>query len=211
MAVDSPAPAATPLIALLAPMQIELDPLVRELSLEAHDDGIWRGATADCHVFALLTTMVDFSDTGEIGLLIDQGHVVLREATIGNGGILPGKELAFTFGTLLAVYLSGLGLGGGLGSIVASRVRDVTTAPRVLGSSVGAAPHRLHTGSAVCPRSCLQRQRRRPPRRRPCAVRRGAPRPPDPGPRGRVPPGPPPPPRPLWRSTSPIVIRPMIT
>ena len=50
----------------------------------------------------LLTTMVDFSDTGEIGLLIDQGHVVLREATIGNGGILPGKELAFTFGTLRA-------------------------------------------------------------------------------------------------------------
>jgi polyhydroxyalkanoate synthase len=50
----------------------------------------------------LLTTMVDFSDTGDIGLLIDEGHVVLREATIGNGGILPGKELAFTFGTLRA-------------------------------------------------------------------------------------------------------------
>jgi polyhydroxyalkanoate synthase len=50
----------------------------------------------------LLTTMIDFSDTGDIGLLIDQGHVVLREATIGNGGILPGKELAFTFGTLRA-------------------------------------------------------------------------------------------------------------
>jgi polyhydroxyalkanoate synthase subunit PhaC len=50
----------------------------------------------------LLTTMIDFADTGDIGLLIDQGHVVLREATIGNGGILPGKELAFTFGTLRA-------------------------------------------------------------------------------------------------------------
>ena len=50
----------------------------------------------------LLTTMVDFRDTGDIGLLIDAGHVVLREATIGNGGILPGKELAFTFGTLRA-------------------------------------------------------------------------------------------------------------
>jgi polyhydroxyalkanoate synthase subunit PhaC len=50
----------------------------------------------------LLTTMVDFRDTGDIGLLIDQGHVALREATIGNGGILPGKELAFTFGTLRA-------------------------------------------------------------------------------------------------------------
>src|SRR6476646_6836726 len=50
----------------------------------------------------LLTTMVDFADTGEIGLLIDQNSVALREATIGSGGILPGKELAFTFGTLRA-------------------------------------------------------------------------------------------------------------
>src|SRR3984893_11724075 len=39
----------------------------------------------------LLTTMLDFSDTGEIGLLIDHGSVALREATIGKGGILPGK------------------------------------------------------------------------------------------------------------------------
>ncbi len=50
----------------------------------------------------LLTTMIDFADTGEIGLLIDQNSVSLREATIGRGGILPGKELAFTFGTLRA-------------------------------------------------------------------------------------------------------------
>ena len=50
----------------------------------------------------LLTTMLDFADTGEIGLLIDAGSVALREATIGNGGIMPGKELAFTFGTLRA-------------------------------------------------------------------------------------------------------------
>jgi polyhydroxyalkanoate synthase len=50
----------------------------------------------------LLTTMLDFSDTGEIGLLIDAGSVALREATIGKGGIMPGKELAFTFGTLRA-------------------------------------------------------------------------------------------------------------
>lgn len=50
----------------------------------------------------LLTTMIDFGDTGEIGLLIDLPSVAMREATIGNGGILPGKELAFTFGTLRA-------------------------------------------------------------------------------------------------------------
>jgi len=50
----------------------------------------------------LLTTMLDFSDTGEVGLLIDAGSVAIREATIGKGGIMPGKELAFTFGTLRA-------------------------------------------------------------------------------------------------------------
>lgn len=50
----------------------------------------------------LLTTMIDFVDTGEIGLLVDQNYVALREATIGRGGIMPGKELAFTFGTLRA-------------------------------------------------------------------------------------------------------------
>jgi polyhydroxyalkanoate synthase subunit PhaC len=53
-------------------------------------------------ILTLLTTMLDFSDTGEIGLLIDAASVALREATIGKGGILPGKELAFTFGTLRA-------------------------------------------------------------------------------------------------------------
>jgi len=50
----------------------------------------------------LLTTMVDFADTGEIGLLIDETSIALREAMIGRGGILPGKELAFTFGKLSA-------------------------------------------------------------------------------------------------------------
>ena len=50
----------------------------------------------------LLTTMLDFSDTGEMGLLLDEASVAMREATIGQGGILPGKELAFTFGTLRA-------------------------------------------------------------------------------------------------------------
>ena len=53
-------------------------------------------------ILTLLTTMLDFADTGEIGLLIEAASVALREATIGKGGILPGKELAFTFGTLRA-------------------------------------------------------------------------------------------------------------
>ena len=34
--------------------------------------------------------------------MLDESSLALREATIGSGGILPGKELAFTFGTLRA-------------------------------------------------------------------------------------------------------------
>lgn len=50
----------------------------------------------------LLTTMLDFSDTGEISIMVDENYVRTREATIGQGGILPGKELAFVFSTLRA-------------------------------------------------------------------------------------------------------------
>lgn len=50
----------------------------------------------------LLTTMLDFADTGDMGVMIDESSVAMREAAIGRGGILPGKELAFTFGTLRA-------------------------------------------------------------------------------------------------------------
>ena len=47
-----------------------------------------------------MTTMLDFSDPGEIGLLIDEAGVTAREGTIGGGGIMPGNELAFVFSTL---------------------------------------------------------------------------------------------------------------
>ena len=50
----------------------------------------------------LLTTMLDFSDTGEIGALVSEESVAAREAAIGNGGIMPAKELAFTFSSLRA-------------------------------------------------------------------------------------------------------------
>ena len=50
----------------------------------------------------LLTTMLDFSDTGEISIMVDENYVAAREAAIGQGGILPGKELAFVFSTLRA-------------------------------------------------------------------------------------------------------------
>jgi polyhydroxyalkanoate synthase subunit PhaC len=50
----------------------------------------------------LLTTMLDFSDAGEIGALVSEQSVERREAAIGNGGLMQGKELAFTFSSLRA-------------------------------------------------------------------------------------------------------------
>jgi polyhydroxyalkanoate synthase len=50
----------------------------------------------------LLTTMLDFCDTGELGILLDERAVVQRERTIGDGGILPGRELAMAFSSLRA-------------------------------------------------------------------------------------------------------------
>jgi polyhydroxyalkanoate synthase len=50
----------------------------------------------------LLTTMLDFADTGEIGALVTEQSIAAREAVIGRGGIMQGKELAFTFSSLRA-------------------------------------------------------------------------------------------------------------
>ncbi|MGO4152200.1 class I poly(R)-hydroxyalkanoic acid synthase [Cupriavidus sp. YAF13] len=50
----------------------------------------------------LLTTMLDFHDTGEIGLLVNEAMVAMREATIGRGGLLRGRELAHVFAALRA-------------------------------------------------------------------------------------------------------------
>ena len=50
----------------------------------------------------LLTTLLDFTDTGEIGLFIDEQGVAAREATIGKGGLLPARDLQNTFSFLRA-------------------------------------------------------------------------------------------------------------
>ena len=49
-----------------------------------------------------LASMLDFSDTGEIGLFVDEASVAAREAAIGSGGIVPGHELATVFSALRA-------------------------------------------------------------------------------------------------------------
>lgn len=48
----------------------------------------------------LLTTMLDFADTGEIDIFIDESSVAAREAAIGQGGLLDARELATMFSSL---------------------------------------------------------------------------------------------------------------
>ncbi len=48
----------------------------------------------------LLTTLLDFSVPGVLGIFIDEQQVQEREKKIGHGGILEGKELASTFSAL---------------------------------------------------------------------------------------------------------------
>ena len=50
----------------------------------------------------LLTALLDFADAGEIGCLVDESSVAMREATIGQGGLLRGAELAAVFSALRA-------------------------------------------------------------------------------------------------------------
>jgi polyhydroxyalkanoate synthase len=49
-----------------------------------------------------LTTMLDFSDTGRIGVFVDEPSVAAREKSIGRGGIMPGSDMAFVFSILRA-------------------------------------------------------------------------------------------------------------
>ena len=49
-----------------------------------------------------LAAMLDFTETGQIGLFVDEASVAAREATIGRGGILAGSDLAFVFSSLRA-------------------------------------------------------------------------------------------------------------
>ena len=48
----------------------------------------------------LLTSMLDFSDTGDIGLLVTPEGVLAREAAVGKGGVVKGSEMAQVFAAL---------------------------------------------------------------------------------------------------------------
>jgi Poly(3-hydroxyalkanoate) synthetase len=48
----------------------------------------------------LLTTMLDFADTGVLDVFIDELHVSMREQQLSRGGLLTARELATTFSFL---------------------------------------------------------------------------------------------------------------
>ena len=50
----------------------------------------------------LLTTMLDFSETGEVGLLVTDELVAQKELALGQGGLQKGSELAQVFASLRA-------------------------------------------------------------------------------------------------------------
>lgn len=57
----------------------------------------------DCaESLTLLTTLLDYSDPGEIGLFVDESSVAAKEAEVGAGGIMEGRNLAFVFSMLRA-------------------------------------------------------------------------------------------------------------
>jgi poly[(R)-3-hydroxyalkanoate] polymerase subunit PhaC len=50
----------------------------------------------------LLAAMLDFSDTGELSVFVDESYVRSREREFATGGVLPGRDLALTFASLRA-------------------------------------------------------------------------------------------------------------
>lgn len=52
------------------------------------------------HSLTLLTTFLDFSDTGILDVFIDEAMVALREKQMGQGGLMAGRDLASTFSFL---------------------------------------------------------------------------------------------------------------
>jgi polyhydroxyalkanoate synthase len=50
----------------------------------------------------LLAAMLDFSETGELSVFVDEAYVSQRERDFADGGVLHGRELAITFASLRA-------------------------------------------------------------------------------------------------------------
>ncbi|HEU4851367.1 MAG TPA: class I poly(R)-hydroxyalkanoic acid synthase [Telluria sp.] len=48
----------------------------------------------------LLTTLLDYADTGVLDVFVDELQVAMREQKLGGGGLMPGRDLATTFSAL---------------------------------------------------------------------------------------------------------------
>ncbi|RIQ54607.1 class I poly(R)-hydroxyalkanoic acid synthase [Bordetella avium] len=48
----------------------------------------------------LLTSLLDFHDTGVLNVFVDEGHALLRDQQLGQGGLMPARDLATTFSFL---------------------------------------------------------------------------------------------------------------
>jgi len=48
----------------------------------------------------LLTSLLDFHDTGQLKVFVDEAHALLRDQQLGKRGIMPGRDLATTFSFL---------------------------------------------------------------------------------------------------------------
>jgi polyhydroxyalkanoate synthase len=48
----------------------------------------------------LLTSLLDFRDTGILDVFVDETHALLRDRQLGSGGLMSGRELATTFSFL---------------------------------------------------------------------------------------------------------------
>lgn len=51
---------------------------------------------------SFFASMLDFCDTGDIGLFVDEASLAAREAQIAKGGVFPGEQLAYLFSALRA-------------------------------------------------------------------------------------------------------------
>lgn len=60
-----------------------------------------RGAMP-AHSLTLLTTMLDFSEPGDLGCIVDENLIAAKESQLGTNGTLPGREMATVFSSLRA-------------------------------------------------------------------------------------------------------------
>ncbi len=58
-----------------------------------------RGEQPEASV-TMLTSMLDFSDTGTLKVFVDEPHALIREQTLGQGGLMTARELGATFSFL---------------------------------------------------------------------------------------------------------------